>query len=225
MRVGLARGPRHPHTPGIIVRSCPPSKHHLDMEEDGHREELRKHLNTVLVGGIEKRAIEVVEWRPVWSEKFEHQRARIAQTLGSQVSRIEHVGSTAVPNLAAKPIIDILVSVADPDDEQLYGPQLKEAGYLPRVREPRHRMFRTPERDVHVHIWASGSDDERRHLLFRDWLCQSEADRRLYESTKRQLAMRDWPDMNFYADAKSGVITEIMARAETWAARWGWKLS
>jgi GrpB-like predicted nucleotidyltransferase (UPF0157 family) len=119
------------------------------VDEDAHREELRNHLDRVLVGGIEKRAIEVVEWRSAWSEDFEFQRARIARALGGGADRIEHIGSTAVPNLPAKPVIDILVSVADPDNEELYAPPLKEAGYVLRVREPGHRMFRTPRRDVH----------------------------------------------------------------------------
>jgi len=199
-------------------------QHDLEVEEDGRRGQLQAHLDTVLVGGIEKRPIEIVDWRPGWAEDFERHHAVISRALGPRASRIEHVGSTAVPDLAAKPIIDILVAVADPEDEQVFEPSLTEAGYLIRVREPGHRMFRTPRRDVHVHIWAHGSEDERRHLLFRDFLRRSVADRQLYESTKRRLARRDWPDMNFYADAKSGVIAEIMARAEAWAAQEGWEL-
>ena len=86
-------------------------------------------------------------------------------------------------------------------------------------------MFRTPARDVHVHLWRAGSDDERRHLLFRDWLRESADDRARYETVKRDLAARQWDDSNDYADAKSDVVTEIMGRAETWASQTGWSRS
>ena len=98
-------------------------------------------------------------------------------------------------------------------------PGLIGAGYALRVIEPQHRMFRSPQRDVHVHLWRAGSDDERRHLLFRDWLRVDEDDRRMYESVKRDLASRTWESMQDYADAKSDVIAEIMARAELWSSQ------
>ncbi|HLN42361.1 MAG TPA: GrpB family protein, partial [Acidimicrobiales bacterium] len=78
--------------------------------------------------------------------------------------------------------------------------------------------------DVHVHVWAAGSDDERRHVLFRDWLRVDAADRTRYEDAKRALAGRRWRDMNYYAEAKAPVISEIMERAESWAQREGWRL-
>lgn len=80
-------------------------------------------------------------------------------------------------------------------------------------------MFRTPQRDVHVHLWRAGGDDERRHLLFRDWLRHSGDDRVRYETIKRNLAARSWDDSDDYADSKTDVVTEIMRRAETWASR------
>lgn len=176
-------------------------------------------LGKVLVGGIEKRAIRIVDWQAEWAEVYEVHRARIARALGPGAARIAHIGSTSVPGLAAKPIVDILVAVPDPDDEGGFEPAMVAAGYELRVREPGHRMFRTRSRDVQVHFWPEGSEDERRHLLFRDWLRRSEADRRLYERTKRELARRDWPDVNLYADAKTEVISEIMERAEQWRRR------
>ena len=174
----------------------------------------------VLIGGREDREIVIVEYSPGWPARFEQERERIAAALGGLARRIAHVGSTAVPGLAAKPIVDLLVTVDDPDDEAAYLPALERAGYVLRVREPGHRMFRTPERDVHVHIWEAGSDEERRHLVFRDRLRASEEDRREYEQTKRALAAR-FRDMNDYADAKSDVITRIMARAARDAAHRG----
>ena len=80
-------------------------------------------------------------------------------------------------------------------------------------------MFRTPARDVHVHLWRAGSDDKRRHLLFRDWLRESADDRERYETVKRDLAARDWVDSNDYASAKSDVVAAIVERAERWASR------
>jgi GrpB-like predicted nucleotidyltransferase (UPF0157 family) len=114
--------------------------------------------------------------------------------------------------LAAKPVVDVMVTVDDPEDERSYLPALERAAYVLRVREPGHRMFRTPERDVHVHVWRAGSDAERRHVAFRDRLRSSAEDRAEYEQEKRELARRH-RDMNAYADAKSDVIERILRRA------------
>jgi GrpB-like predicted nucleotidyltransferase (UPF0157 family) len=83
-------------------------------------------------------------------------------------------------------------------------------------------MFRPPSRDVHVHLWQSGSHHERRHVLFRDWLRVSTDDRTLYESVKRTLAEQAWVTVQQYTDAKNEVIAEIMGRAEQWATATGW---
>ncbi len=174
-------------------------------------------LDAVLIGGREEREVVIVDYSPAWRRRFEEERERIGGALGGVAHRIEHVGSTAVPGLAAKPIVDVLVAVEDPEDEAAYVPALEAVGYVLRVREPGHRMFRTAERDVHVHIWRSGSEDERRHLLFRDRLRASPDDRLEYEWAKRDLAGR-WRDMNYYARAKSDVIGRIMQRAGRSAA-------
>jgi GrpB-like predicted nucleotidyltransferase (UPF0157 family) len=166
-------------------------------------------LDDILIGGREERVIEVVEYRPEWATRFGRERARIDEALGATARRIEHIGSTAVEGLAAKPIVDVMVTVDDPDDEWSYLPPLEAAGYVLRVRESGHRMFRTPELDVHVHVWPAGSDDEERHLAFRDRLRSSPRDREDYERTKRDLAGR-YRDMDAYADAKTDVITKIM---------------
>ena len=112
-----------------------------------------------------------------------------------------------MPGLAAKPIVDILVEVARLEDADL-----ERAGYVLRVREEGHRMFRTPELDVHVHVWPSGSPDIASDLAFRDRLRASPEDRAAYEALKRELATRDWEDMNHYAEAKGALIREIRAR-------------
>jgi GrpB-like predicted nucleotidyltransferase (UPF0157 family) len=169
------------------------------------------YLDRVLVGGRERVRISVVDYDRGWPERFEGEQARLRSALGPAALSIEHIGSTAVPGLAAKPIVDVLVVVADPEDEALV-PRLERAGYVLRVREPGHRMFRTPERDVHVHLWPDGPEAER-HLRFRDRLRASVEDRAAYERLKRELAGRDWDDMNHYADAKSDLIAEILERA------------
>ncbi len=176
-----------------------------------------RYLDQVLIGGRERRAIVIVDYDPAWPRRFDEERQRISAALGSNARMIEHIGSTSVPGLAAKPIIDILVPVDDVEDEVAYRPALEDAGYVLRVREPGHRMFRTPELDVHVHLWGAGSEDVDRHVLFRDWLRRDERDRRDYEALKRLLAQRDFDDTNEYADAKGELIGEIMVRAREWA--------
>lgn len=179
--------------------------------------ERNQYLDQVLIGGRERRAIVIVEYDPAWPERFDGERQRISAALGGNARVIEHIGSTSVPGLAAKPIVDILVPVDDVEDEVVYRPALEDAGYVLRVREQGHRMFRTPELDVHVHLWRAGSEDVERHVLFRDWLRKDERDRRDYEALKRLLAQRDFDDTNEYADAKGELIGEIMVRALEWA--------
>ncbi len=166
------------------------------------------------IGGPEQRQIELVPYDAGWAERFLAEQSRIARALGPVAARIEHIGSTSVPGLAAKPIIDILVTVTDADDERPFRAPLEDAGYLLRVRERQHRMFRTPEYDVHLHVWTAGSNDERRHIAFRDRLRAHVDDRSLYETTKRRLAAQDWPTMNDYALAKTEVIALILGRAD-----------
>lgn len=116
-------------------------------------------LQTGLIGGIEKREIIIVDYDPTWPAKFERHRCVIAVALGAAALLIDHIGSTSVPGLAAKPIVDLLVVVQDSAVESTYLPQLEAAGYVLRVREPQwneHRMLRTPARDVHVHVYSAG---------------------------------------------------------------------
>ena len=170
-----------------------------------------------LIGGIEQREIVVAEYDPAWPGRYEAHARVIRDALGGTLLRIEHVGSTSVPGLAAKPIIDILAVVPDSADEASYVPQLAAAGYSLRVREPdffEHRMLRTAARDVHLHVYSPGAAAEiGRIVAFRDRLRRSAGDRARYEAVKRRLAARSWPDMNAYADAKTEVIESIMSAA------------
>jgi GrpB-like predicted nucleotidyltransferase (UPF0157 family) len=165
----------------------------------------------VLIGGRERRAIVLVAHDPCWTRRFEIERDRIRAALSGAALDVQHIGSTAVPGLAAKPIVDLLVVVPNASDPAVTA-RLEDAGYVLRVREPRHRMLRTPQLDVHVHLWSAGDPEIARHLRFRDRLRASAADRIAYEDLKRRLAQRDWEDMNDYAAAKSALIAEILDR-------------
>jgi GrpB-like predicted nucleotidyltransferase (UPF0157 family) len=172
--------------------------------------------NEVLIGGVEKREIGIVDYDPSWPDKFARHAGLIAEALGETALAIEHVGSTSVHGLGAKPIVDIITTVPDASDEDSYLPALMKAGYVLRVREPlwhEHRMFRTPARDAHIHIFSTGCPEIRRQLAFRDWLRVNEADRMRYEAVKRKLAAGDWPDMNAYASEKSEIVEEVTAKA------------
>jgi GrpB-like predicted nucleotidyltransferase (UPF0157 family) len=179
--------------------------------------------DTELIGGVERREIVVVAYDPDWPGQFTAERTRIVSALGDTARRVDHIGSTSVPGLDAKPIIDIDLSVPDPENESSYLPALELAGYHLRVRQPGHRMVRSTDLGVHVHVCAQGSDWDRRPLLFRDWLRHDEADRSAYAALKHELAAQPWPDMNAYAAAKGPLIAEITTRAEDWARTVDWR--
>jgi GrpB-like predicted nucleotidyltransferase (UPF0157 family) len=160
--------------------------------------------------------IQIVDYDPRWPELFQREAARIESALGDRSLRIEHTGSTSVPGLAAKPVIDMLLVVDDSRDEGAYVPSLEAAGYALRIREPdwhEHRMFKGPDTDINLHVFPLGCDEIDRILLFRDWLRANAVDRDLYARTKLALAREEWKYVQNYADAKTTVIEEIMARA------------
>ena len=168
-----------------------------------------------IIGGREKRDVVIHEYDDQWPSMFEQNARKIRKALGHVALSIEHIGSTSVPGLAAKPIIDILVVVANPGDETGYLSALKEAGYELRVREPEfdeHRMLRSTARDVHIHIFPPQSKEIDRYLSFRNQLRANDEDRSAYEQVKRTLAKCEWDDMNDYADAKSDIVEAIIAK-------------
>jgi len=159
----------------------------------------------------------IVEYDPAWPQLFEREAARIQSALGHRILAIEHVGSTSVPGLAAKPRIDILLVVSNSADERAYIPLLEAAGYVLRIREPdwnEHRMLNGPDTDVNLHVFSQSCPEIEQMLLFRNWLRCNAEDRQLYEHTKRNLARQSWKYVQNYADAKSGVVREILARAQ-----------
>jgi GrpB-like predicted nucleotidyltransferase (UPF0157 family) len=160
--------------------------------------------------------IHLEEYDPRWPELFKREAKRIRSALGDKVLRLEHVGSTSVPGLCAKPVIDILLVVKDSSDESAYVPALEKAGYLLRIREPEwfeHRLFKGPDTDINLHVFSLGAEEIDRMLRFRDWLRSQEADRKKYARVKRRLAKKKWRHIQNYADAKSSIIREIMERA------------
>jgi len=162
--------------------------------------------------------IPFVEYDPEWPRLFQREEARIRSILGDRVVRLEHTGSTSVPGLAAKPIIDITMAVADVLDEPAYAPDLEAAGYRLSIREHEpewfdHRAFKGPDTNVNLHVFSAGCREVDRMVGFRDWLRTHDDDRALYESTKRDLIKREWTFVQNYADAKGEVIEAIAARA------------
>jgi len=161
--------------------------------------------------------IEVVPYDPRWADAFGVERTRLAAALGALARRIDHHGSTAVRGLAAKPIIDMLLVVPDSANEPAYASDLERQGYVLRIREPEwfeHRVFKGPDTNVNLHVFTAGSEEVDRMLLFRDRLRANAVDRDHYAAAKRELAAQDWTYVQQYADAKTAVVREIIARAE-----------
>lgn len=166
--------------------------------------------------------VEVVPYDPAWPSRFAAWRDRLARVLGAAALQIEHVGSTAVPGLPAKPVVDIQVSVVDVEDEASYAPHIERAGVALRARETGHRYFRPSgdrPRDVQVHVWGTGSDWEDRHLLFRDYLRADAASRDAYAALKQELAARYRYDRIAYNEAKTNFILDALEQAHAWRRR------
>ena len=162
------------------------------------------------------REVVLAEYDPEWPKWFARAAEQIRGALGDAVLRLDHVGSTSVPGLASKPLIDINLVVDDTTDEEAYVPKLEALGYVLRVREPdwyEHRLLRGNDPPVNLHVFPPGCEEIGRMLVFRDWLRTNEADRELYERTKRELGAKQWKYVQNYADAKTAVVEEILKRA------------
>jgi GrpB-like predicted nucleotidyltransferase (UPF0157 family) len=174
-------------------------------------------LGTAVVGDLRTHdaPITLIEHDPRWALLFEREAERVRRALGDAALLVEHVGSTSVPGLVAKPIVDIVLAVPASADEAAYVPALEAAGYALRIREPdwlEHRMFKGPDTHVNLHVYSAGTPEIDRMIRFRDRLRTCVADRERYAAAKRELAARTWRHVQHYADAKTAVVEEILAR-------------
>jgi GrpB-like predicted nucleotidyltransferase (UPF0157 family) len=170
--------------------------------------------------------IEIVAYDAKWPARFERWREKLAAAVGPTARRIDHFGSTSVPGMAAKPVIDIQVRVDDMTREELYVPQIEDLGVQLRSRDDDHRFFRPfagNPRDVHIHVCNLGSEWARKDLLFAAYLRQDAAARAEYLRGKELAAARWGDDRIAYTEAKTEVIGAISGRAEEWALQTGWK--
>jgi GrpB-like predicted nucleotidyltransferase (UPF0157 family) len=177
-----------------------------------------EYLAAVTIGAREpvNSSIYLAPYDAAWISKFSLFAARIRDALHERVLLLEHVGSTSVPGLSAKPVIDMVLAVSDSTDETSYVPPLVEHGFTLRIREPdwfEHRLLKAPDDDGNLHVFSSGCEEIARMLAFRDRLRAHEEDRRRYEDVKRELAGRTWKHVQNYADAKSEIVREILGRA------------
>lgn len=174
-------------------------------------------IDSIWIGGAPalNSTVTLADYDPAWPALYEREAARIRHILGKLVLVLEHVGSTSVPGLCAKPIIDILLIVPDSDNENAYLPALEAAGYRLVIREERdrHRALKGPDTNVNLHVYSPDTTEIERYLTFRDHLRADDGDRDLYARTKRELAARTWAYIQHYADAKNEVVDEIMQRA------------
>lgn len=179
-------------------------------------------LRAVTIGDLKPYAAKVVieDYNPAWPTWFAADRTLITDAIGDIALSVEHTGSTSVPGLPAKPIIDILLQVSDSADESTYVPRLEAVGFTLRIREPEemeHRVLyrRGAPHDVNLHVYSPvhAAGEIARILAFRDWLRTHDDDRDRYAATKRELSKKDWKFVQNYADAKTAIIEEIIAKA------------
>jgi GrpB-like predicted nucleotidyltransferase (UPF0157 family) len=170
--------------------------------------------------------VEICPYDPAWPNLFAALGVRVRDALGSVALRIDHIGSTAVPGLAAKPIIDVQVSVAALDPVDAYRVPLEGLGlvFRPENTERTKRYFREAPgtRRTHLHVRRAGSWAEQFALLFRDYLRARPEDRERYAELKRRLANELRDDRHAYTEAKGPFIWEVMARADRWSQEVGW---
>ena len=160
--------------------------------------------------------IDLAHYDPEWPTRFSELAARVRAALAEQALLVEHVGSTSVPGLRAKPIVDMVLAVADSSDESSYVPALQAHGFSLRIREPdwfEHRLLRCIDVAAHLHVFSSRCVEIDRMLAFRDRLRVDDDDRRLYEEAKLALAAQTWVHLQSYADAKTGVVEAILEHA------------
>lgn len=163
-------------------------------------------------------AVRIVDYDEAWARLAAAEMERIATALGDQLVRIDHVGSTAVPGMAAKPIVDLQASVAEIRPTERYARPLAELGYLfaPDPSSPDFHFFGKPPerpRSFHLHVCAAGSDHELRHLALRDYLRARDDEARRYAEVKRALVAARPGDRLAYIEGKAGYVADLEQRA------------
>ena len=180
--------------------------------------EIEDRLRAATIGTpkVLNRPILLSAYSAEWPMLYHHLERRIRSALGSRALLVEHVGSTSVPGLSAKPIIDIVLAVADSNDEPSYVPPMESGGFKLTGREPdwfAHRFFKCLAPEANIHVFTNGCEEIIRMVRFRDWLRTNSGDRARYEQTKKELAGRTWKYVQMYADAKSEIVREILGRS------------
>jgi GrpB-like predicted nucleotidyltransferase (UPF0157 family) len=173
-------------------------------------------LRAVTVGPLSPltSAIVIEDYNSAWPSWYEEVASDVRSILGDRIRRLEHVGSTSVPGLAAKPIIDMALTVVDSSDEDAYVAPLEQHGYALRIREPdwyQHRLLKGPRHNINLHVFSEGCPEVERMVVFRDRLRQNAGDRERYENAKRALAQKSWRYVQSYADAKTEIVKSILS--------------
>lgn len=171
--------------------------------------------------------IMVVPYDPEWSARFQDLAAQLGQALGDVALRIDHIGSTSIPGLAAKPVIDIQVSVASFDPLDAIRIPLERLGYVWRADNPDQtkRYFREPpgHPSAHIHVRKRGSWGEQFALLFRDYVRAHPNVAARYAELKLELAEEHYRDRAGYVHGKGPFIWATMAEATNWSQLTGWE--
>lgn len=171
--------------------------------------------------------IRIVEYDPEWVRRFTELGDQLRAALGGIATRIDHIGSTSVPGLGAKPVVDIQISVAALEPDNPFRKPLERLGYVYRSNNPERtkRYFREPpgEPRTHIHVRRAGSFSEQFPLLFRDYLRTHPDDAAEYDKLKRGLAARFPHDGIAYTDAKNQFVWDTVRRADEWAQTIGWR--
>ena len=164
----------------------------------------------------------VVSYDPIWPKQYEEEKDRLQKALGLIIAQIDHIGSTAVPGLGAKPIIDIMIALNNVAEVNGCILPLKNIGYEPLGENgiPGRHFFRklskeTGIRTHHLHVVGAGNDFIAKHLLFRDYLRSHPETARQYYQLKKELSSEHGDDRNSYTDAKTQFIESVLAKAKT----------
>jgi len=165
--------------------------------------------------------VEVVDYNPIWPEQFQEEAVQIRRALGQELVATYHMGSTSVPGIKAKPIIDILAEVRDIDKIDELNENLARLGYEAKgefgIRGRRFFIKNDGQvRTHHLHVFQSGHPEIERVLTFRDYLCAHPQDARAYEQLKEELAHKYPQDRESYTEGKTDFIRELDRKARDW---------